>query len=103
MLVIIASVVSMSAGDRGGVLQGRPRHLGRIDDAGLEHVDELAGVGVEADRAVSRLDLFGDHAAVMARVGRDVADRLLERPQDDRRADLLVARQASRGASGRPE
>ncbi len=50
MLVIMASVVSMRPAIDGGVLQGRPRDLGRVDDAGLEHVDELAGVGVEADR-----------------------------------------------------
>ena len=38
-----------------------------------------------------RLDLLGDHAAVMAGVGRDVADRLLEGPQNDGHAELLVA------------
>ena len=43
-----ASVVRNSAGDRRGVLQRRARHLGRVDDAGGDQVDVLAGRGVEA-------------------------------------------------------
>ena len=36
------------AGDRGRVLQRGAHDLGRIDDAGLDHVDVLFGLGVEA-------------------------------------------------------
>ena len=39
----------MQAGDRRGVLQRRAGHLGRVDDAGLEHVDVLVLVDVVAD------------------------------------------------------
>ena len=38
-------------GDRRRVLQRRPGDLGRVDDAGLDQVLELAGGGVEADGA----------------------------------------------------
>ena len=39
---------SASATNRRGVLQRRPHDLGRIDDPGLDHVLELAGLRVEA-------------------------------------------------------
>ncbi len=72
-------------------MQSRAGNLGRVDDAGLEHINEVARVGVEADGAALRLDFLGDHAAVISGVGRDVPDRLLERSQHNRHAELLVA------------
>ena len=36
------------AGDRSCVLQGDPHDLRRVDDAGVQHVDILLGLGVEA-------------------------------------------------------
>jgi len=43
----IASVVIKEAGDRGRVLQATAHHLGRVDDAGLDH-SILALLGIEA-------------------------------------------------------
>ncbi len=102
MLVIIASVVSISPAIEAAFWRARAGDLGRVDDPGLEHVDVLARVGVEADRAASRLDLVGDDAAVVAAVGGDAADRLLQGPQDDRGAELLVAGERRRQPSRRP-
>src|SRR5215475_4876276 len=36
------------ARDRGGILQCQPDDLGRVDDAGSDHVDILAGLRIEA-------------------------------------------------------
>src|SRR5271157_911179 len=38
-------------GDRGGILQRGSGDLGRVDDSGLEHVHEVAGIRVEAHSA----------------------------------------------------
>ena len=35
-------------GDRAGILQCGPYHLGGIDNAGLDHVDIVFGLGIEA-------------------------------------------------------
>src|SRR5208337_4555940 len=78
-------------GDRGGILKRGSSDLGRVDDSGLEHVHEVAGIRVEAHSARLRLDLLGNHAPVMAGVGRDVTGRLLEGPQNDGGTQLLVA------------
>src|SRR3989454_10591629 len=79
-------------GDRRRVLQRHPLDLGRIDDAGLQHVHVLHAVGVEAARGDRlRLHLLYDHAALEAGVLDDLTDRLLERPLDNHGAHLLVA------------
>ena len=44
----MASVVTSSPAIGGRVLQGGAHDLGRVDDAGLDHVDILFGLGVEA-------------------------------------------------------
>ena len=54
---IMASVVSSSDADAGGVLQRRADDLGRVDDAGLDQVLVLLGLGVEAEGALAGLTL----------------------------------------------
>src|SRR5215469_15839007 len=60
------------------VLQRGTRDLRRVDDAGLEHVDVVAGGGVEALTRGKRLDLLDHDAALEARVDRDLLQRLLD-------------------------
>ena len=60
-------------GDRRRVLQRRTGDLGRVDDAGLDQVGQLAGRRVEADRALGGLDLTHDDRAFEAGVVGDVA------------------------------
>ena len=84
------------AGDRRRVLDRRARHLGRIDDAGLDHVDVLLGEHVVADVRVLLLLLrAADHLdhdrAILARVGGDAAQRLFQRAAQDVDAGLDVA------------
>src|SRR5215218_1621712 len=71
------------ARDGSGVEQRGLGHLGRIDDAGRDQVLELAGGRVVAAVAVGGEELAHDHRALFARVHRDLAGRLLERPADD--------------------
>src|SRR5438034_3778196 len=79
--------------DAGGVLQGGAGDLGRVDDPGLEHVDPLAGVGIEADRGLLFfLPLLHDDRTLVAGVDGDLANRLFESaPHDvDPGLDVLV-------------
>src|SRR5947209_1924974 len=76
--------------DRRGVLQRRARHLERLHDTGLDHVDQLAGHRVETLAGRRVLHAVHLDAALEAGVLRDLAERLLERAQDDPHADLLV-------------
>src|SRR5262245_19874956 len=70
--------------DAGGVLQGRAADLGRVDDAGLEHVHPLAGVSVETDhRFLLFLRLLDDDRAFVPGVERDLPDRLLQSAAHD--------------------
>src|SRR5215218_2777603 len=79
------------ARDGSGVEQRGRGHLGRIDDAGRDQVLELAGGRVETAVAVGGQQLAHDHRALFARVHRDLAGRLLQRPTDDVDAHLDVA------------
>ncbi len=77
--------------DGGRVLQRGAHDLGRIDDAGLDHVDVFVGLRVEAP--VLRLvlaDLADHDRAFSARVLGDLPDRRFERLQHDADAGLLV-------------
>ena len=79
------------AGDRGRVLQRRAHDLGRIDDAGLDHVDIFLGLGVEAPvRGLVLADLADHDRAFGPRVLGDLTDRRLERLQHDADAGLLI-------------
>jgi len=76
--------------DGGRVLQGGAGDLGRVDDAGLDHVDPLHLGGVETDVLLLVLGAVGDDGAVDSRVLGDLADRLLEGALRDLETDLLV-------------
>ena len=77
--------------DRRGVLQRRARHHRRVDDPRLDEVLDLAAVDVQAEALLRRADLVDDDRALEARVVGELAERLLERAEDDRRTGLLVA------------
>src|ERR1700722_14977262 len=78
-------------GDRRGVLQSDPHHLRRIDDAGVQHVDILLGLCVEAEGLRLVLNpLADDDRTLHARVLRDLADWGLKRLEHDVDAGLDV-------------
>ena len=77
-------------GDRRRVLQRGARDHRRVDDAGGDEIDDLAGRGVEAEALLGLADVVDDDRALEAGVLRDLAERLLERAQDDPRAGPLV-------------
>src|SRR5215213_7806928 len=77
-------------GDRRGVLQRRARDHGGVNDARADQVDHLAGGGVQALACGRLADVVDDDRALEAGVLRDLAERLLERADDDLRARLLV-------------
>src|SRR4029077_14979492 len=79
-------------GNGGSVLQRGTGDLCGVNNPGLEHVDVLAGRGVEAVTRAERLHLLGHHAALEAGVHRDLLERLLDRLADDSGAGRLVAR-----------
>src|SRR5207247_11373779 len=64
---------------RRGVLERRPRHLGRIHHARLEEVLELLRFHVEADRVLLLLLLLPYHPAFQPGVVHDLPEWLLER------------------------
>ena len=68
-----------------------PRHLGRVDDARLDHVHVLVGRGiVAAVRILVLANLTNHHGAFGSCVARDLANRFFERPLHDVHADLLL-------------
>ena len=77
--------------DGRGVLQRRPGHLDRVDDAGLDQVLVLAGRGVEAlARAAQVADLLDDDATLKAGIDGDLLERSLGGDANDVRAGGLV-------------
>src|SRR3954447_7722654 len=76
--------------DRGRVLQGRARDHRRVDDAGGDEILDLVRRGVQAPALLGLADLVDDDRALEAGVLRDLAQRLLERAQDDPGAGELV-------------
>src|SRR6185312_8573354 len=77
--------------DRRSVLQRGTNHLGRVDDALVDHVDIFLGLGVEAEglRLVLE-DLADDDRAFQTGVFRDLAHRGFQRLQHDVDAGLDV-------------
>ena len=64
------------SGHRGGALQGQAHDLGRIDDAGLDHVDIGAALGVEAMIGVALLQqLADDDRAIFSGIGKNLPCR----------------------------
>jgi hypothetical protein len=73
-------------GDGCGVLQRRGRDHGRVDDARLDHVHDLAGVHIKPEAALGGADVVADDRALQAGILGQLAQRLLERADDDLRA-----------------
>ena len=84
------SVVRNRAGDRRCVLQRRAGDLGRVDDAGLDHVLVLTGGRVEAVTDLEVAHLLDHDAALEAGVDGDLLERCLQRDLHDVGAGLLV-------------
>ena len=76
--------------DRRRVLQRRAGDHRRIDDAGLDEVLDLARVDVQALALGGLADLVDDDRALEPGVVGELAQRLLERADDDLRARPLV-------------
>ena len=70
-------------GDRCGILQGGTHDLGRIENAGLDHVGELAGRGVVTEITLFLLDLVQHHRAFSAGVDDDLAQGFFHSPPGD--------------------
>jgi hypothetical protein len=81
------------AGNAGCVLEGGAGDLGRVDDAGFDHVDPFHLGGIEADALFLALRAVGDDCAVYAGVLGYLADRLLEGSLDDLVTDFFVVQQ----------
>src|SRR6516225_11446816 len=75
---------------RSGVLQCKTGHLGRVENALIEHVPELARGGVPAECTLAFLDAVQDDRSVLAGVVDDLAQRLLDRAGEDTDTDVLV-------------
>src|SRR5262249_13013619 len=76
------------------VLQSSTRYLGRIDDASLDEVFELAGLGVVAVVVVFVFADLADHdRTLFAGVADDLAQRLFKSALHDGGADSFVARE----------
>src|SRR5262249_21548619 len=78
-------------GHAGGVLQRAAHHLGRVDNAFLDHVAVAVETGVEAVVLVLAFQNLGGHdAAVGAGVFGDLRDRRLAGTHNDVVAHILV-------------
>src|ERR1017187_369536 len=78
--------------DRACVLQGGARHLGGIDDAGLDQVFELVGLSVVAEVVVLRLaHAAHDDCTFFTGVDHDLTQGLFQSAAHDVGTDLLVA------------
>jgi hypothetical protein len=72
-------------------LQSRADHLCRVDHTLLDQVAKLPGLGVIAERIVTRIeDLASYHGAVLARILRNLTGGRLQRAPHDIDADPLV-------------
>src|SRR5699024_5077131 len=68
---------------RGGVLQGRTRDLGRVQDAEFDHVAEFARRGVVAEVVLAFEHLVQHHAGFFAGVADDFTHRCFQRLAGD--------------------
>src|SRR5260370_16036872 len=78
-------------GDGRGVLQCEAGDLGWVDDAGLDHIAELASFRVETEVFILRFaHAAHDHGAFVAGALGDLQRRFLKRTPDDIDADGLI-------------
>ena len=70
-------------GDGGGVLEGYAGHLGGVDDTGCHEVFVGVGAGVVAEVGIALLDLLNHYGTLLAGVGHDLAQGLLDGAADD--------------------
>ena len=79
------------ARNRGGILQRRPRHLGRIDNASLDEILVYLGSGVEAVVGLlGGADLLDNDGPLDSGILGDPAERLFQRAAHDPNTGLLV-------------
>src|SRR5690349_22652085 len=77
---------------RRGMLQSGAGDLGRIDNARLHQVFELATLSIESEvRVGTRADLLNHDCALVTGVSGDVSKRLFSRTTNDVDTNLLVA------------
>ena len=74
-------------------MQRRARHLGWLDDAGVDHVDVFSGGRVQTVDDRQRLDLIDDNSDFQTGVDSDLFEWRSERDPDDVRSGRLVARE----------
>ncbi len=82
--------------DRGGVLQRRPGHLDRVDDASGDQVDVLTRSSVETVGLVEPADLLSHDATLETCVDRDLLERGLGRDAHDVGTGRLVTFEVER-------
>src|SRR5260370_23436757 len=88
-------------GDAAGVLQSSASDLGWVNNAGLDQVLELIGLGIVAKAGNARVtDLAYNNRTLFTGVGDDLAQRLLERTAHELRAGLLITFQSESLKSG---
>src|SRR5882672_2722450 len=75
---------------RSGVLQSQTRHLGRIQNAQLDHIAVLAGLSVVAERALALTDPVQYHSGIFAGIRHDLTQRLFDRAGQDLDARGLI-------------
>ena len=90
-LFVTASVVRKRAAIDAAFCSAGHRHLGGVDDAGLEQVLIVPGGGVETERTFQVPDPLDDDATLEAGVDGDLLQRLLHRPGHDPGTGRLVA------------
>ena len=71
-------------------MQSSPGDLGWVDDASLDHVNELVGCGVVAVVAFEFENFLADDSAVFASVVSDLRNRSTTGSQDDVVPDVFV-------------
>jgi hypothetical protein len=77
--------------NRGGVLERRSDHFGRVDHACGDEILVALGLRIETLVVLHLSDAPDDDRAFVTRIRRDPSHRFLDRARDDLDADLFVA------------
>lgn len=77
--------------DRSGILQSRADNLGRVDDAGLDHIGIFAGLSIITIVGIGAFQQFaGNNRTVNARILDNLTDRSLRCLADNFDTDFLI-------------